>query len=170
MQDDILQGIRNLARVWGVPRLEQCARVEFSPRLSKSLGMAYPWLGLVRLNPVLAGPAHRHLLAEVLCHEVAHVAVYELHGPRRRPHGPEWAALVRAAGFEPRSRMHLEGGPPTVRPRLPRPGPVFVHRCPVCGMERSARRPCPRWRCAACVAAGLEGRLLVTTRPGEAGG
>ena len=48
MQDDILQGIRNLARVWGVPRLEQCARVEFSPRLSKSLGMAYPWLGLVR--------------------------------------------------------------------------------------------------------------------------
>jgi hypothetical protein len=60
---------------------------------------------------------------------------------------------------------------PTIRSARPRPGPVFVHRCPVCGLTRSARRPNPRWRCVACIAAGLEGRLLVTTRPGgEFGG
>jgi len=29
-------------------------------------------------------------LEEVLCHELAHVAVYRLHGRAARTHGPEW--------------------------------------------------------------------------------
>ncbi|HLE72474.1 MAG TPA: hypothetical protein VJH87_22540 [Vicinamibacteria bacterium] len=36
------------------------------------------------------------------------------------------------------------------------------HRCPVCQLFRAARRLMSRWRCAACVASGLEGRLSIT--------
>jgi hypothetical protein len=58
--------------------------------------------------------ALRDLLEEVLCHELAHVAVYRLHGRAVRPHGPEWKGLVAAAGFKPRARFErAEGRFPT---------------------------------------------------------
>ena len=106
--------------------------------------MAYPWLGLVCLNPrIRPRPS-----TAVPLHQA--VAVYELTARAAAPTAGVGRA-VPAAGFEPRSRHAPRGrAPPTVRPRLPRPGPVFVYRLPVfTGMERSARRPCPRLRCAA---------------------
>jgi predicted SprT family Zn-dependent metalloprotease len=47
------------------------------------------------------------ILEEVLCHELAHVAVYRLHGRSVRPHGPEWKRLVRQVGFG--AATHVQG-------------------------------------------------------------
>ena len=92
---------------------------------------------------------------------MAHLAARELHGRNVRPHGPEWKALMTSAGFEPRTRLPSPNGTP---PRGKRRGAstVYVHRCPVCQLLRTARRLMSRWRCAACVDSGLEGRLTVT--------
>jgi predicted SprT family Zn-dependent metalloprotease len=104
------------------------------------------------------------VLLEVVCHEAAHLAARELHGSRCRPHGPEWVTLVRAAGFEPRPQIPWVTPSPaphrtTARRRR------YNHRCPVCQFQRTASRPVWRWRCAACVAAGLSGRLEITSLP-----
>ncbi len=99
----------------------------------------------------------------VLCHEAAHIAAYHLYGRNARPHGAEWAALVRAAGFSPASSFH--SSQPTEREAALRRRPrhpstrLVAHVCPVCQTERLARRVVRGWRCAECVAAGLDGHL-----------
>jgi predicted SprT family Zn-dependent metalloprotease len=55
----------------------------------------------------------------VLCHELAHLAARERHGDRIRPHGPEWKALMRAAGYEPKTRLPL----PKSLTKAAHPGP-----------------------------------------------
>ncbi|MCK5800636.1 MAG: hypothetical protein KAI47_25785, partial [Deltaproteobacteria bacterium] len=93
----------------------------------------------------------------------AHIAVYELYDDGYKPHGSEWQALVRQAGFEPMVRMTVDA----LRPKPSRPGVtvLYDHRCAVCGYSRSAKRPVTRWRCPECRAAGLEGELEITSRP-----
>ena len=104
------------------------------------------------------------VLREVLSHEIAHIAVRDLHGVGRRPHGPEWMALVRAAGFEPQKRIAWSSGSRTPNASaIQRPN--YLHRCPVCQLRRIARRPVRHWRCAACVTAGLSGRLDIGPLP-----
>jgi predicted SprT family Zn-dependent metalloprotease len=106
----------------------------------------------------------------VLCHEVAHVVAYRraraVGAAPPRPHGAEWAALVRAVGYEPliRASKPLVG--------LSRAGihaassrRLVMHMCPVCQVRRIARRAVPAWRCSACVAVGLEGRMEVIPMP-----
>lgn len=165
--------IRGWARTWGVAGLELRVRIELSRRMSRALGRCIPSQGLVRLNAhLLDGP--RELLIEVLCHEVAHVAAHELAGKKRhRPHGRQWAALMRAAGFAPHVRMDVNSGPHgaflrslTPRSRKQRSGARYEHRCPICQVYRMARRPVRQWRCAACVRAGLDGELVITRRSG----
>ena len=119
----IPEGLRSRARqwgeLWGVPHLADSVTVEFSPRFRSSLGLCRPVEGRVRLAAHLTN-GRPELLEEVLCHELAHVAVYRLHGRSVRLHGPEWKGMVRSAGFEPRVRFHREeGGFPA---RAPRPG------------------------------------------------
>ena len=84
-----------MGRTWSC----RSGRIELSARLRTSFARSYPKVGLIRLNPVLLKPSYRDLLPEILCHELAHLAVYELFGPGRKPHGPEWQALVEKAGF-----------------------------------------------------------------------
>ncbi len=155
---------KELAALWGVHRLADRARIELSARLQTSLARSYPKDGLIRLNGVLLSPSNCGLVAEVLCHELAHLAVYELFGPGRKPHGPEWQALVEKAGFSPRLHIRLPAGQrqPTTRVRQDR---VLEHRCPVCQTVRFAVRHVPQWRCAECLAAGLEGKLVTTRHP-----
>jgi SprT protein len=152
--------------LWDVPHLESGSRIEWSPRLTRSLGRCYPDKRLIRIASSLQGleGAPDGLLQEVLCHEMAHLAVRELHGRSVRPHGAEWKALVVAAGFEPRTRLP---SPSEVREprRRHRSRYLYVHRCPVCQLSRAARRSMRRWRCAACVGSGLEGRLTITRYP-----
>jgi predicted SprT family Zn-dependent metalloprotease len=160
---------RSWLALWGLPGFDEGLTIEWSSRLHRSLGRALPARRLVRLSPVLL-TARRDLLLEAACHEIAHVVVRLLHRGPCRPHGPEWAQLVRAAGFPPRTRVpfadHAMARTSAGRIAIPRDhgnsGRLYIHACPVCHMRRLARRRVARWRCAACVAAGLDGRLTVT--------
>jgi predicted SprT family Zn-dependent metalloprotease len=144
---------------WGVPDLPARLRVTTSARFRSSLGRCNPVTGEVRIASfLLAGSSE--ILHETVCHEVAHAAVFELHGRRVRPHGKEWKALMRAAGFEPRARVsarELNSLAPTVGSRRAR----WEHRCPVCHMRRTAGRPMREWRCAGCYDRKLDGRLNI---------
>jgi len=41
-------------------------------------------------------------MPDTVAHEVAHSVVYRCHGRGKRPHGPEWRAVMKYLGFEPR--------------------------------------------------------------------
>jgi predicted SprT family Zn-dependent metalloprotease len=122
----------------------------------------------VKLSPILL-TARRAIALEAVCHEIAHIVVPQLHRRRCLPHGAEWAQLVREAGFPPRIRVPfsdevLARGREN-RVRVPTPHEAsdrrYVHACPVCHMQRLAKRRVSRWRCAACVDMGLDGRLTI---------
>ena len=154
--------ISEWAPTWGTPELLENVRVVFSTRLRRSLGRCMPTTGEIRLHAGLRdGPVA--LLREVLCHEAAHVAVHLLHGRRVRPHGKEWARLMRIAGYEPKARMSLDRLPEFLRAAT-RTKKLWEHRCRVCGAARTARRPVRRWRCRACWESGRSGRLEITAR------
>ena len=162
--NDLQVHLRSWLALWGVPRLSESLTIEWSSRLQRSLGRAIPDRCLIRLSPILLTD-RRDMMLEVVCHEVAHVVVPVLHGGPCRPHGREWAQLVHAAGFPSRSRAPITASSRTrTRQTVAKyPGSrLYIHLCPICHIRRVARRPVPRWRCAACVDAGLEGRLTVT--------
>jgi predicted SprT family Zn-dependent metalloprotease len=160
LPDPLRQSVDRWLHLWDVPQLEAKSRIEWSPRLTRSLGRCYPDKRLIRIASYLES-APDGLLQEVLCHEMAHLATRELHGRKARPHGPEWKALMQKAGFEPRTHLPAPNGAPRLRRRRRSPY-VYLHRCPVCQIFRTARRLMSRWRCAACVTSGLEGRLTIT--------
>jgi predicted SprT family Zn-dependent metalloprotease len=176
MRDELptaaVRAIRRWAACWSDPALTDAIDVTFSRRLRRTLGRATPESGRIVLHAALRdGPAQP--LLSVLCHEVAHVAAYRLAArdgrARPRPHGPEWSSLVRSAGFAPVTRDCLGSNPhPDLQTRRPTPAGrrTVVHLCPVCQTRRLARCSVPRWRCAQCVAAGLDGYLVVL-RVGE---
>jgi predicted SprT family Zn-dependent metalloprotease len=153
--------LTQLARTWRSPVLSNIECV-VNPRLSVSLGRYRPALRTIELNARLFQAAWR-LRQEVLCHEAAHAEVSWRFGPSARPHGPEWRNLMRRVGFEPRTAIPVSQQ--TARPSGSKPPALarsrYEHRCPVCQFTRFARRPVARWRCAACVAAGLDGALQI---------
>lgn len=59
----------------------------------------------IRYNPVLLRENPDAFLAQTVAHEVAHLVAFERFGSRIRPHGPEWQAVMRLFGAEPR-RCH----------------------------------------------------------------
>jgi len=148
--------------VWGIPELPHKVRIVFSSRLQNSLGRCAPSAGLIRLNPGLLEGAPE-ALREVVCHEVAHIATWLMHGRRARAHGTEWKELMRLAGYDPRVRWAESAVPDAVRERR-KPAVVYVHSCPVCRAEWIARRTSTAWRCATCRGAGRDGRLTVSKR------
>ncbi len=146
---------------WGVAGLADDLRVITSTRLRTSLGLCVPARRELRIASfLLAGPPE--LLLEVVCHEAAHAAVYELHGRCARPHGVEWRALMKAAGYAPRARLAAAGR--TGAPPIPTPRILWEHRCPVCQAHRLAGRPVREWRCSACRGIGFAGELTITRR------
>jgi predicted SprT family Zn-dependent metalloprotease len=161
-----LPHLQRWTALWGCPELAGELRVAVTSRMRVSLGRCYAARREIRLASFLL-EAPRGLLEEVLCHEVAHAAVFALHGPAPRPHGPEWKALMRAAGFAPRVRFAAED-----MARLPaaarRARVVWDHRCPHGHARRLAGRPERRWRCAACRRAGLAGVLVIERTTAEA--
>lgn len=60
---------------------------------------------VIRYNRALLVRHGEAFLAQTIPHEVAHLVAYWRHGPRIRPHGKEWQAIVRAFGAEP-TRCH----------------------------------------------------------------
>ena len=158
-----------LSRLWNAPSLPATVTVRVSPQLRSSLGRAVPATGHISIHPVLCR-APSAVLREVLSHETAHVVAYRqalsFGATRPRAHGVEWAALVRAAGYEPLVRAPrrwvaqlLRHSSATSRRK------AVVHICPVCQVQRVARRAVPGWRCKACIAVGLNGRMEVVRLP-----
>jgi predicted SprT family Zn-dependent metalloprotease len=162
--------MRPWAHHWGLPGLEGGIRVRFDGHLRRSLGRCRPDRGEISLHPALAEAAPREVAA-VLCHEVAHVAAFHLYGAAVPPHGPEWAALVAAVGHAPVTAKALQGADTTRPAQAPRVQPSarrnVLHICPVCQTARLARRVVHGWRCAECVAAGLDGKLEITVQRGS---
>ena len=161
--------LRAWARLWRCPQLAtvSCA---VNPRLSASLGRCRPAARAIELNPRLLALGWR-LRREVLCHEAAHLAVRELHGLAPKPHGAEWRELMALAGFRPRVAIPAalresaglsDSQPDSASSARAVRGHRYQHKCPVCQFTRMARRQVGRWRCAACVDAGLDGVLHIT--------
>ncbi|MEI8360441.1 MAG: SprT family zinc-dependent metalloprotease [Deltaproteobacteria bacterium] len=101
------------ATTWARPGLEETITIELSTRLTRAIGRAMPRSRRIRLAATVA-EAPDTTIAEILCHEVAHIVAWDLFGASARPHGREWAALMRAAGFEPRirlARLHRRDAP-----------------------------------------------------------
>jgi predicted SprT family Zn-dependent metalloprotease len=147
--------VSRLCELWEIKSIEHEITIEFSSRITRSLGRTQPLRKIVRLNPDLLRSLSKHL-EEVLCHEIAHIAAVHKYGPVVMPHGEEWQSLVRQAGFEPSVRMHVAPGKrPHISTRR------FRHVCPVCLAERQAKNRMARWRCSACVQDGLDGELII---------
>ena len=140
--------------LWSMPDIADSVDIQFSDQLRSTLGRTRVDVRRVRLNSLLAC-VNEQILDEVLCHECAHIAVYERFGHIAKPHGPEWAALLLQAGYEPRLRISIGGVWQSTTPHR------FEHLCPVCQAVRYAKRPVTRWRCESCFEAGLEGKLMI---------
>jgi predicted SprT family Zn-dependent metalloprotease len=159
--------LRRLGALWESRALGRIDVVP-NPRLSKTLGrlVGRPWR--IELGPRALGSDKT--LREVVTHEAAHAAARD-GAEHQAPHGPEWRALMARAGYPEatgaRWRCHKEApGSPQRKHQPPKAAPpaLYDHWCPVCQSSRVGRRPVKAWRCAACVAAGLDGRLEITRR------
>ena len=139
---------------WGSINLGQEIQVEYSSRLTVSLGMSYPARKLIRLNHSLLG-ADSSLLSFTLCHELAHIVVYQRHGTSVAAHGEEWRALMRAAGYPETARMAARGGKRKTTTKR------YRHICAVCQAQRLAGSPMINWRCGQCQSQGLDGILVI---------
>ena len=150
-------------RAWDAPGLSKGLKLVVGHRLERSLGRCYPKRGLVRIARfALDLPAE--LRDEIICHEAAHLVVFQRYGRTARPHGAEWKELMRSVGLTPRVRIQLDHLAPCLPARSPSVRVLYDHRCPVCHAARIARRRVSRWRCRNCVEAGLPGVLDVSRR------
>lgn len=141
-----------------------------NPRLRRTLGrlVRSPWR--LELSPRALRDTKR--LHEIVTHEAAHAAIATGEDAAvRAPHGPEWRLLMARAGYPNATgahwRCHPSRSPSPKRARARRLGngpTCYEHWCPVCQSSRLGRRPVQSWRCAVCVAAGLDGRLEITRR------
>lgn len=146
--------------LWGVPALDETLSVAYNKRLKQSLGRCASRVRTLHLHPFLEH-APASLFSEVLCHEAAHIAAHRFGA--ERAHGEEWQRLMTLAGYPPRARLFAPRGFPLMDRR--RRSQRFEHFCPVCQWSRFARQRMTRWRCADCLAAGLEGRLVIVAAP-----
>ena len=163
--------LRRLEALWHSRALADID-VLANARLSKTLGrlVGRPWR--IELGP--RALVSDKTLREVVTHEAAHAATRD-GAEHQPPHGPEWRALMAQAGYPKakgaRWRCYKEAAGSPRRKHQPRPedarSTLYDHWCPVCQSSRAGRRPVKAWRCAACVAAGLDGRLEITRRAGR---
>jgi predicted SprT family Zn-dependent metalloprotease len=144
------------AAAWRVPALPEMVSVTFSNRLRRSLGRVRPRTGAITLNAKLA-TAPRKVVREVLCHEAAHVANFMLHGIRAKPHGPEWCALVRAAGYNPTTALGCRWVPPPAPAQ--RMTSRIKYRCPVCHAVCLGSKHASLLHCGECLRSGVLVRL-----------
>lgn len=115
---DIHRALEDWCHLWGVEELGPEISVEFSSRMTRSLGRCYPERKLIRIAQFVREESDA-LVQEVLCHEAAHVAAHHLYGSSIRPHGPEWKELMQRAGFPPSVRYNRVAlfAPPTRSPK-----------------------------------------------------
>jgi predicted SprT family Zn-dependent metalloprotease len=144
--------LASLATAWKSARVSRL-HIAINPFLKSTLARWRPPGNVLEISS-RATFRRPELLREVITHEAAHVVVWNRFAGSVRPHGPEWADLMRAAGVQPRATLVRCGHRrPTVQSIRVR------HYCPVCHFSRFARRRMLRWRCPECRAIGLEGVL-----------
>jgi predicted SprT family Zn-dependent metalloprotease len=145
------------AKSWDGYGSQARVTVDFNPRLRTKIARFLPDQDRIEVGPRFVELRRRR--GEILVHELAHAAVRSLHGAQAKPHGKEWQSLMRQAGLEPKSvlRVSLSASArvPTVFTER------YVHTCPVCQIQITARKPNRAWKCRACVGAGLEGDLVI---------
>lgn len=118
--------------------------------MTRAAGCAYPKRNLIRLNPRLLTDESR--IEDTLAHEYAHLLAYERHGAGIRPHGPEWRAVLRSMGYDPK-RCHDYPEAQTLGARL-------VYACERCGFAFRRRRRLPTRR--TYVHAKCGGRIVLS--------
>ncbi len=155
-------GLLKWAKLWRIPELPNRIKISFSCQLRRSLGRVLPRSGVVTLNANLA-TAPRAVLLEVLCHEVAHVAACQLHGPGVKPHGPEWQALVRAAGYHPSVAMKCRWVPQP--PSVCYASRRLLYSCPVCHTDYFVGQRNSYLHCSSCFNAGVIVTLRLMSKP-----
>jgi len=135
---DLCESLRGDAiswcRHWQDERLAHECVVRWSSRMIRSLGRAYGSRGLIRMNAALANSDCEVLLREVLCHELAHIAVHRRFGSLTRPHCASWRHCLRSVGLEPRVTIPVESLPPSLQDFL------NAQRRPMRRKRRRARR------------------------------
>lgn len=57
--------------------------------------VAYPARNAIRINHYLLEQNSEDFLDNTIPHEISHLIAYRLHGRRIRPHGTEWATIMR---------------------------------------------------------------------------
>ena len=154
-------------REWGIPDLADSIECQWSSRLRKTLGRAYVERRLIRLHIRLQDPRQEPLFREVLCHEAAHIAAFHLFGAAAAGHSQQWRELVETVGFEPRlfHREVITQTEDVSRNGEQHDAVCYEHVCPICHSKRISKRAQPRWRCAPCQDAGLDGELVILSRP-----
>lgn len=101
--------------LWKTEGLVAEMSISLSRRMTSSLGRAHYRRKHIGLQHALIDPCAADLLREVLCHEAAHLAAYELYGSKIRPHGREWRTLLASAGFPPRVTIDSKSLPQNFR-------------------------------------------------------
>jgi predicted SprT family Zn-dependent metalloprotease len=154
---NLKEDIQGWSRLWGLPNLSQEVTVRFNGRLRTTVARLLSGVDVIEVGPrFIALQSKRR---EIICHELAHAAVKKRLRGGQPPHGPEWAALVRFAGFDPVPRLTVpQKSSPSTQSRNVR----YEHRCLICQFVRVARRSVHSWRCAECVRCGLPGKLTIS--------
>ncbi len=88
--------------VWGLSHTADHVKVEWSADLGRKFGICHQAERRIVLAVSLKG-SQKGLFREILCHEAAHIAIYELYDDVARHHGKEWKALIRQVNFVPRA-------------------------------------------------------------------
>jgi predicted SprT family Zn-dependent metalloprotease len=162
--------LRRLGALWRAPAVSEIP-VLLNGRLSRTLGRLVCRAKRIELGPKALVSVRR--LREVVTHEGAHAVLAKSgNSVPRQPHGPEWRELMSLAGYSQAKGAHWRClSPPGKSPQQkqqPKPDTqtaiTYDHWCPVCQSSRVGRRPVKAWRCASCVAAGLDGKLEITRR------
>ena len=147
----IQRELASLSKSWGVELRD--VDVRFSKRLRVSMGRAALRTQRVSLSTAIRSAGQ---LRDVLRHELAHIAVVRLGVRGEGHHGQTWQRLLRTIGTKPTTRVAVPGFVRRTQARR------FRHECAVCDFVRYAKRAVTTWRCADCVAAGLDGSLTIT--------
>ena len=155
----VADNARNWLDVWTLRELESPVRFKFSTRMFRTVGRCYPSKQLITLAAAVPEMSEYNVRS-ILCHELAHLAAYELFGRHIKPHGREWQVLMRAAGFPPHVRFDDVEAIALLQARAPKRR-RYVHRCPVCAAQRISARRVPAWRCGACYEIGRDGVLEI---------
>ena len=126
--EQLLEDLCIQFKVWPPPRLE------WSRRMTNTLGKAYPTKDLIRLSGWLSEQQSE----DTLRHELAHIAASR--ESKERPHGPAWKRWAARLGADTRSRSP---SPPVRAPKEGSETRYWGLECPACGVRLSRKRVQP---------------------------